>query len=82
MLLMHFTVHIDSILSKKKEQIQSTLCFTTRGSAANLGIATSTPATDLCQYINSNLVFSDLKFWPLCSETASKYPKLKLHMKN
>ena len=43
------------------------------GLAANLGIATSTFATDLCQYqyINSDLVFSDLKFWPLCSEIAT-----------
>ena len=51
--------------------IQSILYFTTRGLAANLGIATPTPATDLCQYINSDLVFSDLKFWPLCSEIAT-----------
>ena len=42
--------------------------FTTRGLAANLGIATSTPTTDLCQYINSDLVFSDLKFRPLCNK--------------
>ena len=52
-------------------EIQSTLCFTTRGLAANLGIETSTPATDLRQYINSDLVFSTLKFWPLCSEIAT-----------
>ena len=52
-------------------EIQSTLCFTTRGLAANLGIETSTPATDLRQYINSDLVFSDLKFRPLCSEIAT-----------
>ena len=47
------------------------MCFTTRGLAANLGIATSTPVTDLCQYINSDIVFSDLKFRPLYSEIAT-----------
>ena len=43
------------------------------GLAANLGIATSTFATDLCQYqyINSDLVFCDLKFRLLCNEIAT-----------
>jgi len=33
----------------------------TLGLAANLALATSIPMTDLRQYINSDLVFSDLK---------------------
>ena len=39
--------------------------------AANLYLATARALTDLCQYINSDLVFSDLKFRPLCSEIAT-----------
>ena len=39
--------------------------------AANLDLATARALTDLCQYINSDLVFSDLKFRPLCSEIAT-----------
>ena len=39
--------------------------------AATLGLATSRAVTDLRQYINSNLVFRDLKFGPLCSEIAT-----------
>ena len=42
-------------------QIQSTLGFATMGLAANLALATSIPLTDLRQYINSDLVFNDLK---------------------
>ena len=45
----------------KMIQIQSTLGFATMGLAANLALATSIPMTDLRQYINSDLVFSDLK---------------------
>ena len=45
--------------------------FTTRGLAANLDIATGRAVTELCQYLNSNLVFSDLKFLPLRSEMAT-----------
>ena len=52
-------------------KIQSTLGFTTRGLAANLDIATGRAVTELCQYLNSNLVFSDLKFLPLRSEMAT-----------
>ena len=39
----------------------STLGFATRSLTANLGLATSRAATDLLQYINSKLGFSDLK---------------------
>ena len=52
-------------------KIQSTLGFTTRGLAVNLALATGRAVTDLRQYINSDLVFSDLKFGPLCSEIAT-----------
>ena len=38
--------------------------------AVNLDLATARALTDLCQYINSDLVFSDLKFQPLYSEIA------------
>ena len=38
--------------------------------AANLDLATARALTDLRQYINSDLVFSDLKFQPLYSEIA------------
>ena len=51
--------------------IQSTLGFTTRGLAVDLALATGRAVTDLRQYINSDLVFSDLKFGPLCSEIAT-----------
>ena len=39
--------------------------------AANLDLATARALTDLRHYINSDLVFSDLKFWPLYSEKAT-----------
>ena len=39
--------------------------------AANLDLATARALTDLRQYINSDLVFSDLKFRPLYSEIAT-----------
>ena len=39
--------------------------------AANLDLATARDLTDLRQYINSDLVFSDLKFQPLYSEIAT-----------
>ena len=38
---------------------------------ANLDLATAWDLTDLRQYINSDLVFSDLKFRPLYSEIAT-----------
>ena len=52
----------------KENDRLSTLGFTTRGLAVDLALATGRAVTDLCQYINSDLVFSDLKFGPLCSE--------------
>ena len=45
--------------------------FATMDVAANLYLATARALTDLRQYINSDLVFSNLKFWPLCSEIAT-----------
>ena len=39
--------------------------------AAALPIATSTPATNLRQYINSDLGYNDLKFQLLCSKIAT-----------
>ena len=41
------------------------------GLAANLDLATARALTDFRQYINSDLVFSNLKFWPSCSEIAT-----------
>ena len=53
--------------------VMSNLCLiqSTLGLAANLDLATGSAVRDLRQYINSDLVFSDLKFWPLCSEKAT-----------
>ena len=48
-----------------------TLGFTTMGLAANLALATSIPMTDLRQYINSDLVFNDLKLQILYSKIAT-----------
>ena len=39
--------------------------------AANLDLATTRALTALRQYINSDLIFSDLKFRPLYSEIAT-----------
>ena len=39
--------------------------------AANLDLATAKALTDLHQYINSDLVFSDLKFWALFTVIAT-----------
>ena len=39
--------------------------------AAALLIATSNPATNLRQYINSDLGYNDLKFQLLCSDIAT-----------
>ena len=43
------------------DQIQSPLGFATLDKAAALGLATSRAVTDLRQYINSDLGYSDLK---------------------
>ena len=45
-----------------QQKVQSTLGFATLDKAANLDLATARALTDLRQYINSDLVFSDLKF--------------------
>ena len=45
--------------------------FATMDIAVNLDLATARALTDLCQYINSDLGFSDLKFRPLYSEIAT-----------
>ena len=52
-------------------RIQSTLGFTTRGLEANLDLATGRAVTELCQYLNSEPVFSNHKFLPLSSEIAT-----------
>ena len=39
--------------------------------AANLDLATARALTDLCQYLNSDFVFSDLKLRSLYSEIAT-----------
>ena len=51
--------------------VQSTLGFATMDKAANLDLAAARALTDLRQYINSDLVFSDLKFRPLYNKIAT-----------
>ena len=53
-------------ISRKNIQCQSYIA--TLDKAAALTIVTSTPVTDLHQYINSNLVYNDLKIRTLCSK--------------
>ena len=48
--------------------VQCPLGFATLDKAAALGLATATPLTDLCQYINSDLGYSDLKIGILYSK--------------
>ena len=48
--------------------IQCPLDIATLDLAAALPITTSTPVTNLCHYINSNLVYNDLRIQPLCSK--------------
>ena len=48
--------------------LQSTLGFATMDLAANLDLVTAGAVMDLFNYINSNLVFRDLKFCLLCSK--------------
>ena len=57
-----------SISASPLIEVQSPLGFATRGLAANLGLATSTAVTDLRQYINSNLGYSDLEISLLYSK--------------
>ena len=51
--------------------VQCPLGFATLDKAAALGLATSRAVTDLRQYINSDLGYSDLKFLHLYSEIAT-----------
>ena len=55
-------------------QIQCPLDITTLDKAAALAIATSTPATNLRQYIKSDLGYNDLKFWLSNSKIATVNP--------
>ena len=48
--------------------VQSPLGFATRDKAAALALATSKAVTDLRQYINSDLGFSDLEICFLCTK--------------
>ena len=48
-------------------QIQCPLDIQTLDKAAALPIAAATRVTDLRQYINSNLAYSNLKFLVLCT---------------
>ena len=48
--------------------LQCPLDIATLDIAAALPIATSTPMTDLRQYINYNLVYNDRRIRPLCSK--------------
>ena len=49
-------------------EVECPLGFATLGKAAALALATATPLTDLRQYINSDLGFSDLEICFLCSK--------------
>ena len=49
-------------------QLQCQLDIATLDIAAALAIATATRVTDLRQYINSDLGYSDLKFLSICTE--------------
>ena len=49
-------------------EVQSPLGFATLDKAAALALATATPLTDLRQYINSDLGYSDLEICFLCSK--------------
>ena len=51
--------------------IQCPLGFATLDKAAALDLATATPLMDLCQYINSNLGYSDLEICLLYSKIAT-----------
>ena len=56
------------------QDIQCPLDIATLDLAAALPIATSTPVTNVRQYINSNLGYNDLKIQPLCSKIATVNP--------
>ena len=58
-------------------KIQCPLGFATLDKAAALALATSRAVTDLHQYINSDLGFSDLKIGVLFSGCSEPYWSLK-----
>ena len=60
--------------TKHSKYIQCPLDIATLDIAAALPIATSTPVTNLRQYINSDLGYNDLKIQPLCSKIATVNP--------
>ena len=60
--------------NSNKNSIQCPLDIATLDIAAALPIATSTPVTNLRQYINSDLGYNDLKIQPLCSKIATVNP--------
>ena len=62
----HFTIKMARSLCIST--VQCPLDIATLDLAAALPIATSTPVTNLCHYINSNLVYNDLRIQPLCSK--------------
>ena len=60
-LLVKFSLILMHIQSNGILYVQSPLGFATLGEAAALALATSRALTDLRQYINSDLGFSDLE---------------------
>ena len=60
-LLVKFSLILMHIQSNGILYVQSPLGFATLGKAAALALATSRALTDLRQYINSDLGFSDLE---------------------
>jgi len=54
-------------MQNESMKIQYALDRQTLDKAAALPIAAATRVTDLCQYINSNLAYSNLKFLVLCT---------------
>ena len=55
---------LQQLLANPKLVVQTTLGFATMGLAANLGIATVTPLTDLRHYIIANLGITIANFGP------------------
>ena len=65
---LNFAASLVQNLSLAYKLVQCPLDIATLDLAAALSIATSTPVTNLCHYINSNLVYNDLRIQPLCSK--------------
>ena len=63
MLGCHYPIHQEPGIPEQDivYEVQSPLGFATLDKAAALGLATATPLTDLRQYINSDLGYSDLE---------------------